>query len=264
MVRVTSGFAGMKQRQEAQNERMSGGDFIPYMRLKDDGDMVRFRIVSSHDSELIKETGVDSHLVSAVFHRHRAQASSGKMYFTATMCAKEEDEDDNLWGDCQLCDEEIPRSLQFMVWVWVYGIYHRYQNEDAKNPWERGRLGHMTVYYEPVERFEVWQDGFYSSQALETRIERFGTITDRDYERTRRGAKGNQKTTYELEYLDPSPIEDSIVEAAQELPSLIDVAEGRVATMDGRQVEEKTSEPERDFGEARRPERTENLDDLPF
>ena len=234
MVRVTTGFGNMERRQEAQSSGM-GGDFIQYMRLRDDGDTVRFRMVSSHEQHLVEQTGIDSVFVSAAFHRHQAISKAGRTYFTSTLCNKEEDEEGNLHGECSLCDEEIPRSLQFMTWVWVYHIDHRRQNDDLNNPWQVGQVGNMTVYRENVNKFMIWQDGYYSSQALGTRVSRYGTLTDRDYERTRYGVRGAQgKISYELEGLDAAPIDSEIVRNAQALPSLMDVATGKVRTMDGR------------------------------
>ena len=233
MSKVIAGFSGMKKAQEEQSSRRLQGDFIQYMRLSDDGDIAKFRIVSSHDPGLTKETGIPSYLISAVFHRHEDFSKNGKRFFTSTICGKEEDDYGNLVGECNLCDIDIPRSLQFMIWVYVYAIYHRKQNNDPENPWEEGKLGAMLVYKEPVEKFMIWQDGYYSSQALEGRIEQYGSLTDRDYMRIRRGARGSQQVRYELERLDPEPIADNIVVQARDLPDLMEVAVGNVRTMGG-------------------------------
>ena len=233
MSKLIAGFSGMKKAQEEQSSRRLQGDFIQYLRLSDDGDIAKFRIVSSHDPDLTKETGIPSYLISAVFHRHEDFSKNGKRFFTSTICGKEEDDYGNLVGECNLCDVDIPRSLQFMIWVYVYAIYHKHPSPDPKVKWDEGKLGAMLVYKEPVEKFMVWQDGYYSSRALEGRIEQYGSLTDRDYMRIRRGARGNQQVQYELERLEPEPIPDNIVEQAKDLPDLMEVAVGNIRTMGG-------------------------------
>ena len=233
MARVTAGFGNLRKEQEAQSAGRMNGDFIKYLRLSDDGDMAKIRIVSSHEAGKTSETGIPSYSVNAVFHRHEAWSSNNKRYFTSTICGKEQDKYGNLVGECSLCDQEIPRSLQFMLWVWVYDIYHKTQNPDPKNPWEIGKLGALEMYKEPINQFMIWQDGYYSSQALEGRIAQYGSITDRDYWRIRRGVRGSQQVRYELDRDEPSDIPPEIVEKAKLLPDLMEVAVGNIRTMDG-------------------------------
>ena len=241
MPTIRSGFSSLRERQEKQSAQMMSGDFIPYMRLVDDGDMVTFRIVSEHNEERARELGLHSHLISADFHRHEALSSKGRKYFTSTICGLEEDEDGMLHGHCELCDGDIRRSLQFMVWVWVFSIMHKKQNSDVNNPWKAVKVGAMQMYEEPVNKFMIWQDGYYSQQALESRIDFFDSITDRNYRRIRRGAPGDRKATYELINGDPSDIPADILESSRELPDLFEVALGNVRTMSGA-VEEKKEE----------------------
>ena len=61
-----------------------------------------------------------------------------------------------------------------------------------------------------MNKFMVWQDGYYMTQMLESRVERLGTLTDRDYLITRHGLKGQQKVTRDLDGEDPSPIDADV------------------------------------------------------
>ena len=233
MPKVTTGFQNYIQQQERDSERRLNGDFIQYMRLSDDGDIVRFRIVSSHDWDASDNVGIPSVLVSGYFHRHQIYTPTGKSFYTSTICTMDEDSDGNLSGECSLCDAEYPRSLQFLIWVWVYYIDHRRQNEDGQFPWEQTKVGAMTVYREKINRFRIWQGGFYDFQALEGRVARYGALTDRDYERIRRGAKGDTRTKYELEGQESTSMDMTIKDLAQHLPDLEKVAMGETRMMDG-------------------------------
>lgn len=270
MTRILSGFGGLRTKQEEESAKRLSGDFIQYMRLADDGDIVRFRIVSEHEEERCAESGLPSYLISAMFHRHKALSSKGREYFTATLCGMEEDEAGELYGECRLCDEEVARSLQFMVWAWVYAVFHKKQNADVKNQWARGKLGEMVMYKEPINKFMVWQDGFFSSQMLEGRIQRYGTLTDRDYERTRRGARGQTQVKYELDSLDPTELSPEVRRQLPGLPDLMDIATGKVRTMSGDAAKEKPraeasqgeAPPAKEYREV--PVDGDDEDDLPF
>lgn len=272
MTVIKSGFKNLQDKQEQQSAQRLQGDFIPYLRLGDDGDIARFRVISEHETERCAETGTLSYLISAMFHRHEARSTGGKKYFTTTLCALEEDEDGMVSGQCQLCDEEVSRTLQFLVWTYAYSMFHRQQGGDVKSPWKRVKVGEMTMYEEVLNKFMVWQDGFFSYQSLEGRIARYGNMTDRDYERTRRGARGSQQVKYELDALDPSPIDPQILEDAKKLPSLEDVASGAVRTMGGGTGEEgvkkasseEAAAPAKGYREVPLGTTSDEEDDLPF
>ena len=266
-MRVLSGFNAFEKRLERESERRkSESGFIPYLRLADDGDMIRFRIVSEHESEKASQIGAGSHLISAVFHRHSAMSSKGQPYYTNTMCSMEETEDGELVGQCSLCDSEIARATQFLVWAWAYEGYHIRQNSDVNNPWKMGKMGEMPVYVEPMNKFMVWQDGFYSSQSLKGRLQIYGSITDRDYIRTRRGVRKSQQVRYELDGLDPTPMSPEIFERSKSLPDLMGVADGTIKNLGGESEKSVENSPVKKYVEvAIVTEVTENnVDDLPF
>ena len=233
MPAVGTGFASLRTEHDRLSAQRINGGFIPYMRLRDDNDIVRFRILSAHEESYEAITGIPSTMLYGYFHRYSQTSATGKQYFTSTICGKEEDENGNLIGECPLCDQDIRRSLQFMVWVYVYSIYHERQNTDSNNLWPRGEIGAMVVYEEKVNKYMIWQDGFFSFQALGGKLQRYETLNDRDYERIRHGVRGTQAVRYDLESLDPNPMNPAIIQGAQNLPKLIDVALGKTRTMDG-------------------------------
>ena len=261
MPKIITGHSGLKDRQE-RDSRDRMGEFIPFLRLSEDGDSVKFRIVSSHEPDLCDNTGIPSFMISATFHRHEALSSNGRRYFTTTLCSLDEEEDGTLTGHCNLCDEDVRRSLQFMVWVYVYHIDHSRQNDDPQDKWEEVSIGSYRVYREKIEKFMIWQDGFFSAQALEGRIMRYQSITDRDYERIRHGGRGNPQVRYELEGGDTSPIPNFMVEQSQDLPDLIAVAEKRVTTMNGGNPMVNKDDTRTEYREVARPSR--DYTDLPF
>ena len=261
MNRVATGFSGHQRQQERESANRQG-NFINYLRLPDDGDIAKFRIVSSHEPAKMVDTGINSCLISAVFHRHQQLSKNGREFYTNTLCDREEDEGGNLVGACELCDSKIPRSLQFMVWVYVYDYLHKQQNSDQGTKWPQVKLGELIMYREEMNRFVIWQDGFYSSQALEGRLQRYGSITDRDYMRVRRGARRSQQVRYELDGLEVSSIRPDIVVEAQDLPDLYEVALGKVRTLGGGDAEEPSTYDGPTPTEVSVPDYS--LDDLPF
>ena len=230
MVRIVKGMQAAVNRDAERAANFGDGDFIRYMRVSDDKDIARFRIVSEHEEELCAQSGLPTYMITTEVHRHNATSSTGKTYFTSTPCTMDQDADGNWFGECSFCDSDIRRTEQFLLWVFVYDVYHIRQNTDISNPWPQDKLGHKLVYREPVNQFMVWQDGYYSRQELNTRSERNGSLTDRDYERTRQGARGYKQSKYILEALEISPIRQNILEKAQRLPDLSEVLLGNIKT----------------------------------
>ena len=287
-MKIYHGFDENARASEAESKkRLSGGDFIPYFFLRDDGDIARMRIVSSHTAAAMQEEELASHLIGGFFHRVGQSTQSGKTFYASLLCPKDMDEEGNLSGECEYCDQEKPvrRSHNFLVWAWVYYVLHHVQNPDSQKPWPLVQVGAMQMFREDLNKFMVWQDGFYAKQQLETKAQRLGTITDRDYERIRHGGKQAATLRFDLEHLDPSVMEEHIRREARELPSLVDIATREIRTMDGRNPEgEKaaatTTAPATQHTEVRRPSpepvaagvapvdqyvpSDSNFDDLPF
>lgn len=240
---LRTGFNSAQQHEEQRAANFQGGKFIPYTRLRDDGDMMRFRMVTDSDAEFGQQSGAPHVIVQGDFHRHQKSSSKGRMFWTSTLCTLQPDEKTGeLKGECVLCADENRRSTLFMAWVWVYAYYHRAQNPEfnandpktADKKWPLVQVGNMKVYREDVNGFVMWQDGFYMWEQLSGKQSRFGTLCDRDYLVIRKGTRGQQKVIRTLEALEvtPLPSEDLMAQAAV-LPALEKIATGEVDKMTG-------------------------------
>ena len=231
MTRIGTGMAGMKAQQERNDANFSrkNSDFIPYLRLKDDGEIAIMRIVSEHEPEVAERMGVHSSLVHAAFHNVLVYSMKGNPYRTDRVCTLEENEDGELVGECSSCDGDINRQEKFLLWVYVKQIFHKTQNPNPKEPYTAVQGG----YSETVEDYRLWMDGFYMTQTLNLRINSYGVLTDRDYQLTRSGIKGSQKVTKDLSALKESPMGEKILEGSRNLPDLGLIADGVITSMDG-------------------------------
>ncbi len=268
---MRSGFGALKDQQAKADAAFKGNSFIPYVRLRDDGDIIQMRVMSECEDSMAAQVGVHSVMLSGEFHNVQSRTQSGKTRFSDILCSLEEDDAGELVGECPHCSADNKRSTKFMMWVWVYAIYHRTQSTDPKNQFPRGRLGAQTVYKEELNTFMVWQDGYYMTQMLESRVERLGTLTDRDYLITRHGLRGQQKVTRDLDGEDPTPLDMDIVALSAALPSLLDIATGAVTNLDGtgpspeQAPTEEYSEVELPtFGGTSGSTFDDGVDDLPF
>ena len=225
MKKVQSGFKSLQDSAERDSAKRLGGGFIQYLRLVDDGDIARFRIVTSHNEDKAKEEGMHSHLIHDLFHRVEMMSQSGKKYIKPVLCGLEDDGAGNMSGECMPCEAGVPVIRQYLIWTYVYDIYHRRPGDG----WIEDKLGEMKVFREPVNRFMIWQDGYFPP--LESVIERNGTLTDRMFERERHGARNYQQTRYTLLPKEVIPIEADVLEASVSLPDLELVANDVVRTM---------------------------------
>ena len=278
MPTVRTGFGKLEESQ-ARDDAAFKGKYIPYLRLRDDGDSVKLRVVSEYGEEEAQARGVYSVMVSASFHRTKLRGRTGSEIWATVICALDEDEDGELSGQCDLCDVDNKFTKNFMLWVWVYAKYHRAQSTDPKVEWKRGTLGKQAVYAEPMNRFMVWQDGYFMKEQIKGRIERYGSLTDRDYLITRHGIRNTTKVTRDLEsWGDESKIPPEVLEASRNLPALSGIATGEITNMDGSgegRERERDSDTGKTYDEVALPTfdspdkprgeiSAEELDDLPF
>ena len=235
------GFGSAQQQFEKNTARMGSGKFIRNLYLKGDGDMARFAVVTSmgqwgaEDDQVDKyaaEHGATHEVLNGEFHRYPMWSPKGKQFYVSRLCCAEEDEEGNLSGECAKCDEDPPigRSTQFMAWVFLYAIYHRNQ-EDAS--WQGCTVGNVNYYREDVNSFVLWQDGFYMSRRVQDRLATYGTFMDRDWVLKRYGAKGSGNVTYDLVNSKEHEPDADMIEQANNLPDLEDVANGVTETLDG-------------------------------
>lgn len=274
---VKTGSDRLKSYQEAKDATFQKGKFIPYISLIEDGDRALFRIVSEHDDAQAEINNADSVLTFGEFHRKQFISRRGKTFFKEVLCGYDFNEDTGSYeGVCDQCDTNIAKRTKFMLWVYVYTYYHRNQNTDLTSPYEPVQVNKEKCYKEPINAFQVWQDGYYMEQLLRAKIDEHATLLDRDYLVRRHGVRRSNKVTRSLTELNPNLIENvvdeasgqNIMELALSLPSLVDIAEGKIETMDGHISKDEATAyeevdlefPEEDvFGTE-----LEDIEDLPF
>ena len=222
------GMASLDAEQKRQSENFTG-KFIPYVRLKEHLDIVRFRPVTEPEEGLARSSGTPHVLINGEFHTVPDMSTTGKRFFNAVACSMVASESGELSGSCIHCDEGVNRSTQFVLWVWVYAYYH----QEARGSLPQVKLGALTCFKREVKRFEIWQDSFFMSEALKMKILQHPTLLDRDLTVTRYGARGSQQVRRELEAAGESPMPEGILAQAQTLPTLEDIAFGRVTNLDG-------------------------------
>lgn len=205
------GLTSMNQEnEEREKNRGTKGQFIPYLRLKDDQESAKIRFLTDADSVYYDR-----------FHNIKKKSSKGKDFWTNEVCpvtigkvcpqceTAAESEDNSLW----------PRD-QFMVWIYIYYIDHANSGKGR----EEIQLGTLTRYRQHVNGFGILMASTMHGGALTTAINRRGTLVDRDYEWIRSGPKGSNRPTYGLEAFDTAALAEDIVAKAALLPDLEDVA----------------------------------------
>ncbi len=236
MARIRTGAdATAKAYAENTSGGGSGNDFIPYMRLQDDGDIVRFCFVTELDVETAKKAGTPHVVINAEFHRIQKTSSGGKTYYNFDLCDLDYDsEAGEMTGECSECSADNRRTSRFMTWIYVESFLHTFQNPDQSQPWQKVQMGRMELFRQPVNSYMVFADGFYMWQSLQGKIDMYGTMMDRQYMITRHGARNQRKVTRDLDALKQDPISAEIIAGAADLPSLEAIATREVETMDGK------------------------------
>lgn len=213
-----------------------GGSFIRQVRLRDDKESCTLRFLTDYDD-----------IVWERFHR----VLEGGQFRGMRACVSAA-----LGQACEFCSGGDRPNTLFMAWTYVYAQDHA-SKPDRPGEFERARVGSREVWRERVEEVRLLQASISHFDALELRHDRYGTLTDRDYEWVRVGPAGTKRPTYSLEPAEggKGPMTSELEERAGGLPDLEDVALGRVTSLD----------PDAPRAEERPPVRrvTEN-DDLDF
>lgn len=215
---------GFKQMGEATAGMGTGGEFIKHVRLYDDQESAIIRFLTEAED-----------VFWGPFHRVKKRTSAGREWWDSVFCLEE------LGQACELCREEISAGTQFLAWVWQYKMYHAKQVEGSRQVDVNGLIRYEEINDEPrLMRYSHMHKG-----SIEMRLQRLGTLTDRDYEWIRTGPRGTNRPTYMLEPVgDPTELSEKLVLLRKELPALEDIAHGKVRTLDGQAVgEKKTAAP---------------------
>ena len=255
-IKARRGFGSAKAQYDSNTARMGQGKFIRNLYLKGDTDMARFSVVTSmgqwgfEDDQVDKyaaDKGAVHELLNGEFHRYPKLSPKNKQFYVSRLCTSDEDEDGGLTGDCDKCHEDPPmsRSTQFMMWVYLHAIYHRDRTGDGSDKWQGAKVGQITYYREDVNSFVLWQDGFYSSRRVQDKLEAHGTLMAREWVLKRFGAKGSGNVSYDLVPAGKErDIDPDMLEQANGLPDLEDVAIGAVETLDGSAVASSSTSSE--------------------
>jgi hypothetical protein len=236
-------------RRSEQRSQGNGGDFIRYVSLKNDGDMVLFRLVTESDAQYGTQSGVPHLFIQGEFHRATGQTKTGKTFYRDELCGMSFDEGANQWvGECKFCsDPENRARTQFFAWAYVYAFYHKQQDtryipgDSSTEKFKRKQVRRGTEAYfkEDVNQYCIWQDGYFMLQLVQGKVARFGVLCDRDYMVTRHGVARSSSTRRVLDDMAPTPMAQEIRDGASALPTLASVASNEVRTLGGKSTEKQ-------------------------
>lgn len=130
---------------------------------------------------------------------------------------------------CEHCARNEKVRPFFWYWIHVYNIYYSRPFEGR----EPVKIGSMMKYKQTVNGPLILMRPTSSHGVIETIINTYGTLTDRDYKWIRQGERGDQRTTYALFPIgEPSDPPAVVARYRDKLPDLEDVATGKVEKID--------------------------------
>ena len=118
-------------------------------------------------------------------------------------------------------------SYMFLAWAYEYRQFMAQAGQGR----ERVEWNRLVRFREEVNEPRLMHYSHMHSGSIDMRVQRHGTLVDRDYEWIRTGVRGTQRPTYILEPLDQSPMPPELEALRASLPRLEDVALGRVRTL---------------------------------
>lgn len=187
----------MKQRAKLGS---GGRDWVPKLYLKTDGDIAKFRFLTearnifAHNFHEIPVQGRGRTFTKDVLCTRKVAANSetGEMEFV--------DQEDS----CPYCKQEGDASLMWwkgIAWVYVYGIFSRTKTNERQQPARRGAgEGEIHGFAEAINEPRLLILKGAIANMVESANQRYGTISDRNYEWERKGKAAAQ--FYELVGLD--------------------------------------------------------------
>jgi len=187
---MLTGLAAMRERQSEIDEAVAGfGTFVPKLFLKD-GESAKVRFI----------TDFETAVVSGDFHSMPQVSKTGRRWWKMFACTKDS-------GACEHCDAGNSPGFRFGMWLWVHYVLHTQQKDDG---WEAVVVGQTTLFKEEVDGPMLFSQGWRVSCTLTAYFDKRGTLSDRDYDVSRKGK--SQNTTYTFDPDDPSVFNEDIPE----------------------------------------------------
>lgn len=221
-----------------ESDSGGGGDFIRTIKVLEDQESCRIRFLTDHDEIFFER-----------FHSIREKG----VFRGFKVCV-----DAALGKPCGLCDEDDWAGMQYLAWV--FELTHDYPDK-PKGEYEKVEVGSQTLYRVQVNEPRLMRYSITHSGGLKTRAKRAGTLLDREFEWIRSGVAGTKRPSYVLEADDKSKMPRELVKLAGELPTLEDVAFGRVESLDGSEVKERKRRDDDEDESPRTRRRREESDD---
>lgn len=227
-------YRGINRLQSSGEEiRPTSSNNIRFINKLEDGGVLLFRFLLDYNELFIPD-----------MHMFLALGSNGGKFEKRVVCMKK------LEGEpCEYCTstDEAQRSLRPLIhaWIWPYKILHLKQNPNAggNNPWKDNSVWKPTIYEGKHYFQEVLEkpclltmkfgQGSYMRKSLLGYINKYGTLTDRQYDLKRTGS--GTDTTYALMPNDREAAESNVLQAADDLPDIIDVVCERIVAMPGQE-----------------------------
>lgn len=197
---------------------MEPGSFIQRVLLPDNQDFAEIRFITEYDQMFWD-------------YAHRYQMSvgnAGKKIWRVDACKRNLDPPQ----ECAHCaaaaskGEDADRRRYFWYWVHVFAIYYS-QPGDGR---EQVQLGTLTKFRYTFNRPFVLERPATNHAVIETMINTYGGLLDRNFKWVRQGARGDQKTTYNIVPLDPSDRPE--FDYLDKLPAVEEVAYGSARKID--------------------------------
>ena len=190
----------------------SSSGYIPevFSRLKEDGEFAVVRILTNSPVD------VDMHYVF----------DEGLNRSFLVFCPGR--------AECDYCHEGDWAKAYFAFWVWTHHVVHAEPDKDGL--WKSVKVGERTMYKEDVNQVMLMRKTHGKSNYLWNMFEDIysinNTFTDGDVRVKRKGAKGDQQTSYTVLHMGPTPMVKEAVPIIGKLPDLVAVMKGEVKNLD--------------------------------
>lgn len=187
----------------------SGGDFVPKLFLRNDGDVAKFRFLTdipdifSHNFHEVSVQGRNKTFTKDVICKRKVAVNgeTGELDFIDPVEV------------CEYCNRAEPLQMWWkgIVWVYTYGIFSLTKSNDKMTPARRG-VGAQEIhgFAEQISELRLLILKGLVADMVGSAGGRYGTLCDRDYELERRGKGTGQ--FYELVGMDRNPPKEAVLE----------------------------------------------------